>query len=106
MSSAHTRKSHIGHPPRKVWGIFTRKERWGLSWQGWSIVFAGVLLTSCVFLFRVYPFLAVTHRTSANVLVVEGWVHEYAIRAGVDDVRHGSCHSVFSIVVPVVAPGP
>jgi hypothetical protein len=30
----------------------------------------------CLFLFRVYPFLAVTHRVNTNVLVVEGWVHE------------------------------
>lgn len=95
----------LGHPPRKLWGVFTRKERWGLSWQGWSIVFAGVLLTSCVFLFRVYPFLAVTHRTSANVLVVEGWIHEYAIRAAVEEFRKGSYQRVFSTGGPVEGSG-
>ena len=84
-----------------VWGILTRKERWGLSWRGWLIVFAGVLLASYVFLFRVYPFLAVTHRVDTNVLVVEGWVHEYAIRAAVEEFHRGSYQRIFTTGGPV-----
>jgi hypothetical protein len=38
-------------------------------------------------LFRIYPFLAVTHRVNSNVLVVEGWVYEYAIQAAVDEFQ-------------------
>jgi uncharacterized SAM-binding protein YcdF (DUF218 family) len=73
-----------------------RKERWGLSWRGWSIAFAAILLTSYAFVFRIYPFLAVTHRVHANVLVVEGWVHEYAIRAAVEEFRTKSYQNVFT----------
>ena len=91
--------------PQKFWGTFVRKERWGLSWRGWSIFFAGVLLASYVFVFRVYPFLAVTHRVDTNVLVVEGWTHEYAIRAAVEEFRSKSYERVLTTGGPVEGTG-
>jgi uncharacterized SAM-binding protein YcdF (DUF218 family) len=88
-----------------LWGILVRKERWGLSWWGWLIALTGVLLTFYVFLFRVYPFLAVTHRVDTNVLVVEGWIHEYAIRAAVEEFRSKSYQRVFTTGGPVEGAG-
>src|SRR5882724_4048242 len=88
-----------------LWGILVRKERWGLSWRGWLTVFAGVLLTFSLFLFRVYPFLAVTHRVDTNVLVVEGWIHKYAICAAVAEFREGSYQRVFTTGGPVEGTG-
>jgi uncharacterized SAM-binding protein YcdF (DUF218 family) len=79
-----------------LWGILVRKERWGLSWRGWLIVFAGALLTFSLFLFRIYPFLAVTHRVDTNVLVVEGWIHEYAIRAALKEFQSNHYQRVFT----------
>jgi uncharacterized SAM-binding protein YcdF (DUF218 family) len=89
----------------KLFGIFTRKERWGPSWRGWLIVFVAVLLILYVFLFRIHPFLAVTHRANTNVLVVEGWIHEYAIRAGVEEFKKGSYQRVFTTGGPVEGTG-
>ena len=91
--------------PQKIWGTLVRKERWGLSWRGWLILFAAVLLTFSVLLFRVYPFLAVTHRVDTNVLVVEGWVHEYAIRAAIKEFRSKSYERVFATGGPVEGTG-
>jgi uncharacterized SAM-binding protein YcdF (DUF218 family) len=82
-----------------------RKERWRLSWRGWLIVFATVLLIFCLFLFRVYPFLAVTHRVDTNTLVVEGWINEYAIRAGAEEFKKGSYQRVFTTGGPVEGSG-
>jgi len=101
MSSAQAPKSHPMRTPQKFWGTFVRKERWGLSWRGWLIVFAGVFLTFSLFCFRIYPFLAVTHRVDTNVLVVEGWIHEYAIRAAVEEFRRKSYERVFTTGGPV-----
>jgi uncharacterized SAM-binding protein YcdF (DUF218 family) len=86
-------------------GILVRKERWGLSWRGWLIVFAGVLLTFSLFLFRIYPFLAVTHRVDTNVLVVEGWIHEYAIRAALKEFQSNHYQRVFTTGGPVEGTG-
>lgn len=82
-----------------------RKERWGLSWRGWLIVLAGVVLTFSSFLFCVYPFLAVTHRVDTNVLVVEGWVHKYAIQTGAEEFKGGSYERVFTTGGPVLGLG-
>jgi len=71
----------------KLFGVLVRKERWGLSRRGWLIVLAATVAAFCLLLFGIYPFLAVTHRVNSNVLVVEGWIHEYAIQAAVDEVE-------------------
>jgi len=91
--------------PQKFWGTFVRKERWGLSWRGWLIVFTGVILAFYVFLFRIYPFLAVTHRVDTNVLVVEGWIHEYAIRAALKEFQNNHYQRVFTTGGPVEGTG-
>jgi len=105
MSSEQAPKSHPTPTPQKFWGTFVRKERWGLSWRGWLIVFTGVILAFYVFLLRIYPFLAVTHRADTHVLVVEGWIHEYAIRAAVEEFRSKSYQQVFTTGGPVDGAG-
>ena len=91
--------------PQKFWGTFVRKKRWGLSWRGWLIVLAGVILAFSAFLLRVYPFLAVTHRVDTNVLVVEGWIHEYAIRAALKEFQSNHYERVFTTGGPVEGAG-
>ena len=84
------------HLSQKLWGIFIRKERWGLSWRGWLLV-TSTGLTAAYFAFlNVHPFLAVTHRVNTNVLVVEGWIHRYAILRGVEEFKTGSYQRIFT----------
>jgi len=81
---------HSGrHSSQKLWGVLRRKERWGLSWRGRLVVVLLGFSTAVLVLLNVQPFLAETHRVNANILVVEGWVHEYAIRAAVEEFRRG-----------------
>ena len=54
---------------------------------------------------NIYPFLAVTERVETKVLVVEGWVHEYAIRAAVEEFNHRSYERVFTTGGPVAGSG-
>src|SRR4030095_2541741 len=83
-------------PSKKLWGIFTRKERWSLSWRGWLLVTSVMLFTTYQALLNIQPFLAVTHRVNSNILVVEGWVHPYAIRAAVKEFENHSYEHVFT----------
>lgn len=85
--------------------MLIRKERWGLSWRGWLIVVSVPLLAGSGLLVTVQPFLSVTHRVEANVLVVEGWVHEYAIRAGAEEFRSGPYQYVYTTGGPVTGSG-
>ena len=88
-----------------LFGVFSRKQRWGLSWSGWLIVATGVALLFSLVLFQIQPWLAVTHRVDANVLVVEGWVHEYAIRAAADEFNTRAYQRIFTTGGPVVGNG-
>ena len=65
----------------------------------------GFVVSSRVCCSTIHPFLAVSHRVDANVLVVEGWVHEYAIRASVEEFRRNQCERVFTTGGPVEGTG-
>ena len=91
--------------PHRRWRVFTKRERWGLAWQGWlTLLLASVLLVS-FFLVTVHPFLATTHRVDANILVVEGWVHDYVIRAAAKEFATDSYQRVFSTGGPSTGSG-
>ena len=94
-----------GHSSQKLWGILTRKERWGLSWRGRLILVLLGFSTAVLLLLNTQPFLAETHRVDTNVLVVEGWVHKYAIRSAVEEFNSGSYQRIFTTGGPVVGNG-
>jgi len=98
------RKTQLGRSQRFL-GILTRKERWGLSWRGWLILALLAGSNAGLLLFSVQPFLAETHRVNTNLLVVEGWIHEYAIRAAVKEFGDGSYQRVFTTGGPVAGSG-
>jgi hypothetical protein len=84
------------HTSKRFWGILVRKERWGLSGRGWLLVISVALFATCVVFWNVYPFLAVTHRVNANILVVEGWIHRYALRSAAEEFHSGSYERIFT----------
>jgi uncharacterized SAM-binding protein YcdF (DUF218 family) len=85
-----------GHTSKRFWGILVRKERWGLSWRGWLVIISVTLFVTGEVFGNVYPFLAVTHRVNAKVLVVEGWIHRYGLRAAAEEFNHGSYDRIFT----------
>jgi uncharacterized SAM-binding protein YcdF (DUF218 family) len=90
---------------RKFWGIFKRKERWGLTWRGWLLGVAIAATAVCLLVLNVYSFLSVTHRVDANILVVEGWVLPFVITAGVEEFNTGSYDRIFTTGGPVTGIG-
>jgi uncharacterized SAM-binding protein YcdF (DUF218 family) len=93
-------------PPRRTcWGLVSQRVRWGLSLRGWLVLFGLLAAASASFVLGIYPFLAVTDRESTDVLVVEGWVHEYAIRAATAEFSSGGYGRVFSTGGPVQGMG-
>jgi uncharacterized SAM-binding protein YcdF (DUF218 family) len=86
-------------------GLLVRQYRWGLSrWARFFLLV--VLLTLGVIMFlNVDAFLAPTQRVDTDILVVEGWVHPYAIRASAAELQNHSYHHVFTTGGPVVGNG-
>jgi len=99
--------TEFSHPEitQKFWGILARKERWRLSWRGWLIFILAGLLIAVFLLLNIQPFLAKTQRVNTNVLVVEGWVHEYAIHAAAKEFAAGSYHKIYTTGGPVLGNG-
>jgi uncharacterized SAM-binding protein YcdF (DUF218 family) len=85
----------------KFWGMFTRRERWGLSWRGGVVMASVVLVGGLGLILDIHPFLAVTHRTNAKILVVEGWIHDYGIDAAVQEFKTGDYERVYTTGGPV-----
>ena len=94
-----------GTMKQKFYGIFVRKERWGLSWRGRFAVLAFILLVGWLVFSEIHPFLAVTHREDSKILVVEGWVHPYVIDAAVKEFQAGHYEHVFVTGGPVEGSG-
>jgi len=90
---------------RKFFGLVTREERWGLSWRGWLAIVASFLLVAIVWMLNVQSFLAPTKRQDTNILVVEGWIHPYAIVAAVREFQDGHYEKIYTTGGPVVGTG-
>jgi len=90
---------------RALFGLLTRRERWALSWRGRLILASALLLLFALCTKRVYPYLTITDPVNANILVVEGWIHEYAIRAAVKEFQSNHYQRVFTTGGPVLGTG-
>jgi hypothetical protein len=90
---------------KAFYGIFVRKERWGLSWRGRLGTAAFILFAGILILLEIHPFLAVTHREDSKILVVEGWVHQFVIDAAVKEFKTGHYDRVFVTGGPVIGTG-
>ena len=90
---------------RALGGLLVRQYRWGLSRWAKFVLLIIVLTFGAIAFLNVYPFLAITERVDADVLVVEGWVHPYAIRVGTEEFKNHSYQRVFTTGGPVVGKG-
>ncbi len=89
----------------KLCALFTRRERWGLSLRGWLVAGLVVLLAGLGFVLGIYPFLAVTHRVDSKILVVEGWLDQYAFPLAANEFKTGGYTQAYTTGGPVVGSG-
>ncbi|MBA3351930.1 MAG: YdcF family protein [Blastocatellia bacterium] len=100
-AEAHTERT----TKRRLGGLLVCKYRWGLSLPAKLLLLLVVLGFGAAVVFEIYPFLAVTQRVDADVLVVEGWMHPYGIRAAVEEFRKAKYERIFTTGGPVVGKG-
>lgn len=89
----------------KLFGLLDRKPRWGLSWKGWLAVATVALVTGSLAFFCIHPFLAVTQRADSRILVVEGWVHDFAFDAAAKEFKSGGYDRAFATGGPIEGQG-
>ncbi|MFN6482673.1 MULTISPECIES: ElyC/SanA/YdcF family protein [unclassified Nostoc] len=77
--------------------IIKRQEMWTLTAQGWAIAIALIAYLIFVMLTHVHSFLAVTSPIeSAEVLIVEGWLPDYAIEEALTEFKNGSYRQIIT----------
>lgn len=59
------------------------------TWRGGLLLLVSCGLLAGIAIRTVHPFLAVTDRVPARVLVIEGWIPDRALRAGLEEFRRG-----------------
>lgn len=90
---------------RKWGGLITRQERWGFSWRGYAALGLLAISAGLVFVLTIYTFFARTDRVETRILVMEGWIQGYAIRAAAEEFGKGSYERVLTTGGPVVGTG-
>src|SRR4030095_4407115 len=96
--STRTRPLELISSPRQsaLGGLLVRQYRWGLSRWAKFVLLIAVLTLVVMTVLNVHPFLSPTQRVDTDILVVEGWVHPYAIRASAEEFQNHSYHRVFT----------
>lgn len=69
--------------------LFVRKEAWRLSFPGWLLILIGLGIAFICFVTSVHHFLSLNRPVSANILVVEGWLPDYALREAAAEFQSG-----------------
>lgn len=88
------------------WGLWRRRECVCLTWRGWlllGLLFGGLSFLS---LHAVYPFLAVNDPVPAGLLVVEGWVPDYAFEKTIAEFHLARYQRVYVTGGPLAAGAP
>lgn len=93
-------------PAHACWGLLTQRPRWSLSLRGWLLLLVIALTGGAAVPLTIYPFLALTDRSDANLLAVEGWIHDYAIRSAKNEFDAGRYDYVIATGGPVHGVGP
>ena len=68
-----------------VLGLIRKKERWGFTFGGWLLVLVLVGSAALFGVVEVHSFLALNRPVEGDILVVEGWLPEYALEEAVGE---------------------
>lgn len=82
-------------PSKRGWGLFERRECLLPTWRGWLVL---LLIGAGLVVFgmrEVYPFLAVNDPIPGGVLVVEGWLPDYALEETIGEFKRDHHHKLF-----------
>jgi len=81
--------------------LLQRREVWLPTLQGWAVILFSFLLVFVMAIARIHPFLAITAPIPANILVVEGWLPDYAVEEAIAEYQRGSYEKLITTGTPI-----
>jgi DUF218 domain len=82
-------------PQRRCWGLLRRRQLLVPTWRGWLLLAAGLTLVAVLCVREAYPFLAVNDPLPGDVLAVEGWAPDYAMKIALEQFRSGHYRKLY-----------
>ncbi|HSF75369.1 MAG TPA: YdcF family protein [Microcoleus sp.] len=81
--------------------LIRRREMWVITREGWVIASTGLIILMLLILTNIHPFLAVNAPIKADILVVEGWLPDYAIESAIAEFKKGEYSQLITTGVPL-----
>ena len=82
-------------------GLICRRKTWVLTLQGWIVTLVCIITLMLFLLNHIHPFLAPTSPIKADILVVEGWVQDYVIKAAIQEFKKGNYQKIITTGLPI-----
>src|SRR5260221_7453473 len=76
-------------------GLLQRRECLLPTWRGWLVLLFAVAALIILSIRGAYPFLAVNDPVDSGVLVVEGWLPDYALQETITEFGRGHYSRIF-----------
>jgi hypothetical protein len=83
------------------WGLVRRRPLWIPTWRGVVLLLTLIVSLAVLLLHNVHPFLAPTRPTYRGILVVDGWVPDYALQVALKTFRSHDYELIVSVGVPL-----
>lgn len=81
--------------------LIHRQEVWVLTIQGWLVLLVSTAALMLFLLNNIYPFLALNSPIKADVLVVEGWMPDGAIKSAISEFKRGGYQKLVTTGLPI-----
>ncbi len=72
-----------------------------LTWRGWLLAIILIIGAFITFLANLYPFLAPDKPPKSGVMIVEGWIHDFALDEAVLMYKSGNYSKIVCTGVPI-----
>lgn len=81
--------------------LIRRQEQWTLTTQGWGVALLCAATLIVFTITHIHSFLAVTSPVKADVLVVEGWLPDYALKNAIAEFESGDYRQIITTGDPL-----
>ncbi|MEZ2275569.1 MAG: ElyC/SanA/YdcF family protein [Microcoleus sp.] len=81
--------------------LIRRREKWAITREGWVIAIMGLIIAMMLIVKNIHPFLAVNSPVKADILVVEGWLPDYAIESAIAEFKQGKYRQLITTGIPL-----
>ena len=84
-----------------MFNLVAKRECWKLTWCGRLLLVVLLVAVSWLMAVGIYPFLAVTHKIPARVLVIDGWMQASSLKRALEEFRSGEYERLL-LIQPVL----